>query len=183
MSEKYKVGDSLQPYFITTTIVDWVDLFTRQVYCDIFMDSLLYCSAHKGLLVHAYCLMPSHVHLILSSQGEPLPAIMRDLKKFTSKAFVETIDSQVESRRAWLLKKFAFAAERTRRGVYHKVWQDGFHPMELFSYKIMIQKLDYLHNNPVKAGYVFSPEDWVYSSAGAYAGRVRAERLALQMLL
>lgn len=107
---------------------------------------------------------------------------MRDMKKFTSKAIIKAIAETNESRREWLLIKFAFAAKRINRGVNHKVWQDGFHPIELTSNKLMDQKLDYLHNNPVIEGYVYRAEDWVYSSAGYYSGVDRETEVALQML-
>ena len=184
MSEKYKVGESQIPHFITTTIVDWVDLFTRPVYKDIIIDSLQHCSANKGLIVHAYCVMPSHLHLILSTEEDVLlQDVMRDFKKFTSKQLIKAIEQVGESRKEWMLKKFAFAAKRIRRGVSYKVWQDGFHPVELSTIAIMEQKLEYTHMNPVVEGYVFAGEDWVYSSAAHYAGRIEEQMVALQMLL
>ena len=67
MSEKYKVIDSTVPTFITITVVDWVDLFPRPVYCNILDNSLNYCIKGKGLSVHAYVYMTSHVHLIVSA--------------------------------------------------------------------------------------------------------------------
>ncbi|MGF1637922.1 MAG: hypothetical protein ACFCUU_12675 [Cyclobacteriaceae bacterium] len=81
MSERYKVGDDLNPHFITSTIVDWVDLFTRPIYKDIIIESLKYCHEHKGLRVHAFCIMSSHIHLIVSSVGVQLEHIIRDMKK------------------------------------------------------------------------------------------------------
>lgn len=182
MSEKYKVGENIRPHFVTITTVDWVDVFTRLVYKDIIIDSLNYCIEAKDLGVYAYCIMPSHVHLIVSSDIIPLQAIMRDMKKFTSKSIINAINEGGDSRKEWLLRKFAFAAQRIKRGVNYKVWQDGFHPIELTSNKLMEQKLDYLHNNPVTEGYVYQADYWVYSSAGYYSGRVNESMVALQML-
>ena len=102
-------------------------------------------------------------------------------RKFTSKALVKMIKENGESRREWLLNKFSFAAKRLKRGENYKLWQDGFHPVELTSNKMMDQRLDYLHNNPVVEEYVYSAEQWVYSSAGFYI--LNEENLvALQML-
>jgi putative transposase len=131
MSEKYKVRDFSQIHFITVTIVDWVDLLTRPVYKDIIIDSLKHCQENKGMNLHAYVIMSNHFHAIVSSDKIPLNDIVRDLKKFTSKELISTIQQTNESRSVWLLKKFKFAAERIRRGVNYKVWQDGFHPVEL----------------------------------------------------
>lgn len=73
-------------YFLTLTVVDWVDIFTRPVYKHIIVDSLKYCQAQKGLVVYAWCLMSNHLHLIATNQeGFHLSDILRDFKKFTSK--------------------------------------------------------------------------------------------------
>ncbi len=181
MSEKYKIGESERPHFITTTVIDWVDLFTRPVYKEIIIDSLNFCIENKSLVVYAYCVMPSHIHLIAGSTGEPLNDIIRDFKKFTSKALVKMIKETGESRREWLLNKFSFAAKRLKRGVNYKLWQDGFHPVELTSNKMMDQRLDYLHNNLVVEEYVYLAEQWVYSSAAFYILN-EENRVALQML-
>jgi REP element-mobilizing transposase RayT len=170
MSERYKVGDSSRPHHITLTIIDWVDVFVRPVYKDIIIDSLQYCQNHKGLIVHAFCIMTSHVHLIVSSSKNPLNEIVRDMKKFTTKKLIEALNAEHESRRYWMLKKFQFAAERIKRVNEFKVWKDGFHPVELDTNEMMDQRLEYVHQNPVEAGIVYSAEDYVYSSAAYYAG-------------
>ncbi len=90
MSEKYKFHDPDGIYFVTPTIVDWVDLFTRKEYCQLIIDSLQYCQLKKGLVIHAWCIMPSHLHLIISRTGDfGLSEIMRDFKKHTSKRIVK----------------------------------------------------------------------------------------------
>jgi REP element-mobilizing transposase RayT len=115
MSEKYKVIDSKAPTFITITVVDWVDLFTRPVYCNILDESLNYCIKEKGLSVHAYVYMTSHIHLIVTAFDGELQNIIRDFKKFTSKKLIEAIRQHPESRREWLLQKFNFEAQKTGR--------------------------------------------------------------------
>lgn len=102
MSENFKIGESNRPHFITMTIVDWVDLFTRPVYKDIIIDSLNHCIENKGLILFGYCIMPSHVHIIASSNNVPLNEIIKDFKKFTSKSFVSAIKNDIESRRECL---------------------------------------------------------------------------------
>ena len=91
MSERYKVCDSTKPHFITITVIDWVDVFTRPYYKDIILESLRYCNEQKGLSIHAYCIMTSHVHLIVSSETGKLNDIIRDFKKYTSKELVRVI--------------------------------------------------------------------------------------------
>lgn len=170
MSEKYKAKVPGGLYFITITVVDWVDVLTRPDYKEIIIDSLKHCQKEKGLMVHAYVIMSNHWHAIVSSEEVPLENTIRDLKKFTSKQIVKTINQINESRRIWLLKKFQFAAHRIKRGTNYKVWKDGFHPVHLSSNEMIDQRLDYIHKNPVEEGIVYEPEEYVYSSAKDYAG-------------
>lgn len=170
MSSKYKVRNPEAPHFITATVVDWVDLFTRPVYKHILVESLTYCQNNKGLVIHAYVIMTSHIHLIVSTADQPLENIVRDFKKFTAKELVSAIQEYPESRRVWLLNKFSFAADRIKKGVRHKIWQDGFHPVELATTVMIMHRLEYVHQNPVTEEIVGRPEDYKYSSAMDYAG-------------
>ncbi len=169
MSQKFKANNPEGLYFITSTIVDWVDLFTRPVYKHIIVDSLNFCIAHKGLKIHAWVLMSNHIHLLASSDHD-LPSVMRDFKKFTSKKLSEAMDSAEESRRHWLITKFHFSADRVLRNKEFKIWKDGYHPVELQNNLMIEQKLDYIHNNPVRAEIVALPEQYMYSSAVDYCG-------------
>lgn len=171
MSEKYKIHNPEGMYFLTMTIVHWIDLFTRAELSDVIVASIKHCQKEKGLIVYAWCIMPSHIHLIISSNQEKPSDIIRDLKKFTSKQLVKTIGIVNESRREWLLNAFAKAGQRLNRISKNKVWQDGNRPKELETNHFMQQKLDYIHNNPVEARLVDEPEHYVYSSARDYAGQ------------
>jgi putative transposase len=168
MSERYKFFDPAGMYFVTSTIIGWVDLFTRRESKHIVIDSLKYCQTNKGLQIHAWCLMPSHLHMIISSVGAPLSGILRDFKKFTTSAIINEIKTGPESRHEWMLELFGKAAEQMERVWHYKVWQDGNHPVLLRSKKFINQRLDYLHWNPVEAEIVEKPEDYLYSSARDY---------------
>ena len=171
MSSKYKVKDSEQLYFITITVIDWVDLFIRPKLKHVIIESLLHCQKNKGLRVYAYVIMSSHLHLIVrANNGFKLEDIIRDFKKFTSKELIRTIKEYPESRRVWLLNKFSYAANRIKNNTKYKVWKDGFHPVELSTTEMIEQRLNYIHNNPVKEEIVFNPEEYRYSSAINYAG-------------
>lgn len=168
MSEKYKVRNPEGLYFITCTVIDWVDLLTRPDYKQVIIGSLKHCQKNKGLQVHAFVIMSNHFHAILSSTQTPLNDIIRDLKKFTTKEFIKTIVGINESRRVWLLKKFSFAANRIKRAENYKIWKDGFHPIELTDMEMAWQKLDYIHMNPVKDMIVLEPQHYYFSSAAFY---------------
>ena len=168
MSEKYKVIDSTVPTFITITVVDWVDLFVRPIYCNILDESLNYCIKEKGLSVHAYVYMTSHVHLIVTAFDGELQNVIRDFKKYTSKKLIEAIQEYPESRREWLLRKFSFEAQKSGRAKNYKLWKDGFHPVILDTLEKMEQRVNYIHYNPVEAEIVFNERDYVNSSYRNY---------------
>lgn len=111
------------------------------------------------------------MHLIISAKGKPLESIMRDLKKHLAKTIIRELDLINESRKEWLLRAFVKAGSNLKRVSKYKVWQDGNHPKHLMSSKFMLEKLDYLHYNPVEAEIVDEPEHYLYSSARDYAGR------------
>jgi len=171
MSTKYKVRDNSKPYFITTTIVGWIDIFTKEIQKERLVESLEYCQKEKGLIIYAWCLMSNHLHMICQSSNEEkeLSDIIRDLKTFTSKQIVKTIEENQESRRDWILAFFEKSCEKLKRNQKYKVWQTGFHAEEISTQKFLEQKLDYIHNNPVKAKIVEMPEHYLYSSARNYA--------------
>lgn len=172
MSRKYKIYDQDQLYFVTFTIIEWIDLFTRQIYRDILLESLNFCQKNKGLDLCAYCFMSSHIHLIIGRSGEEnLEDIIRDLKKFTSKKFIETIQNfDDESRRDFLLFNFRKTGNKNINNSVFQIWQQHNHPIELNSKEKIERCLNYIHENPVKAGIVLKPEDYLYSSAINYAG-------------
>lgn len=175
MSERYKYVPSCFPSFITLTIVDWVDLFIRPEYFRILDQSLNYCIENKGLRIHAYVYMTSHLHLIVNSDQGVIPSIIRDFKKYTSKKLIESIREVPESRRVWLLNKFAFEANRGKRAMNYKLWKDGFHPVLLDTSEKLKQKISYIHQNPVSAEYVYHAEDWINSSCLVYMDDFRGE--------
>lgn len=172
MSSKYKIRNNDALHFVTFSVVNWIDVFTRNLYKDLFLDSLRFCQKEKGLLVHAYCIMTNHVHLILAIQEDnSLMETIRDVKKFTSTSLVKAIkDNPKESRKKWMLWMFERAGARNNNNINHQFWQQGYHPIELSDNYMIDQKLDYIHKNPVKAGFVLSPEEYLYSSAKNYAG-------------
>lgn len=170
MSTKYKATMPDKAYFITITCVNWVDIFTRLNHRNTIINSLKYCQKNKGLEIFAYCIMPSHVHLICSADsGKILSDIMRDFKKHTSKELIDNITNEPESRREWVLDLFAKASEHLKREQKYKVWQDGYHAEIIETPKFMYQKLNYIHNNPVVDKIVEKPEDYLFSSARNYA--------------
>jgi REP element-mobilizing transposase RayT len=170
MSEKYKIWDQEKAYFLTLTVVGWIDVFTRKNHKMVIIDALRYCQKEKGLILFGYCLMSSHLHLLARAETNfSLSDILRDFKKYTSKAIIKQIIYEPESRRDWMLEYFRKAGEKLKRITNYKLWQDGNHAEEIYSNGFFEEKLDYIHNNPVKELIVENPEDYFFSSARNYA--------------
>ena len=157
-------------YFVTDTVVDWVDIFTRPTYKHIILDSLRYCQKEKGLIIYAWVLMSNHLHAIVGAEGEhTLSDIWRDFKKFTSKEILRTLKTDPqESRQEWMLNRFEYAGKNDKKIKNYKFWQDGNHAQEIFLNDYFEQKLKYIHQNPVKAELVNRAEDYRYSSGVDY---------------
>ena len=172
MSRNYKFRNPEGVFFVSFAVVEWIDVFTRNKYKNILVDSLEYCQREKGMELFAWCIMTNHVHLIFRDKNGKSPeSILGDFKRFTSKAIVKSIkNNPSESRKEWLLDQFEKAANKSSNVNRHQFWRHDNHPIELWSTKIIIQKLNYLHRNPVAAGLVYKAEDYVYSSAASYAG-------------
>ena len=169
MGRKYKFHDHQKLHFVSFATVNWIDVFTRRVYCDIVVDSLKYCIENKGLELYGWCIMPSHVHLIIGTENGNLSDIIRDLKRHTSKMLLKTISENMhESRREWMMWMFGRAGKRNTNNEQYQFWQQNNHPIELSTAEMFDQRLDYLHYNPVESGAVRNPPDYLFSSAIDY---------------
>ena len=165
----YKIRNQKEIHFITFAVIEWVDIFTRKEYRDLVVESLKFCQKEKGLLLHAWCIMSNHVHLIASAKDETLSDVLRDFKKFTSKQIIKAIlNNESESRNAWMIAIFKEAGQKNSRNTEYQFWRQDNQPKECFSPDFTVQKLNYIHNNPVEAGIVDKPEEYLYSSARDY---------------
>ncbi|RYG03120.1 MAG: transposase [Chitinophagaceae bacterium] len=170
MATRYKFGDSSMPHFITFAVVNWIDVFSRECYKEIIAESLKFCIAEKGLNLHAWIIMSNHVHLVASAKEDAeLFNIIRDLKKYTSKIIIASIESNTqESRKDWMLWMFKRAGAKNSNNKVYQFWQQDNHPIELSTNEMVTQRLNYLHENPVRAGLVTEAQYYKYSSAVDY---------------
>jgi len=184
----YKIRNQAAIHFITFAVVvpiaiGRVDVFTRKDYRDIVLDSIRFCQAEKGLLLHCWCIMSNHVHLIASAKQENLSDVLGHFKKFTSKKIINAIkESKSESRRDWMIRVFEEQGQLNSRNTNYQFWRHDNHPMELYSSAFIVQKMNYIHNNPVEAGIVEKPEHYLYSSAKDYFYTERCGLLDLVFL-
>jgi REP element-mobilizing transposase RayT len=170
MKEGFVIRDQSAPHFITATVIDWIDVFTRKVYKDCVIDALEYSIKNKGMVVFGYVIMSNHIHLVVQAQNNNLSDLIRDFKKFTARTILNEIQTAPESRREWMLERFKKATESHSRNKNYQFWQYGNHAEEVFSLKFLWSKLDYIHLNPVRAGIVEHATDYIYSSASNYSG-------------
>jgi putative transposase len=170
--EGYRIRDQHATHFLTFSVVGWIDLFTRKVYKDILIDSLRYCQKNKGIILNAFVIMSNHLHLIARAiDGFTLSDFSRDFKRHTHKTMMSVIQSEMESRRLWMLHQFAYYASRHSHNENYQIWTNNNHPEELTSSAMTSVKLNYIHQNPVRAGIVSEAEDYIYSSASNYCNR------------
>jgi len=172
MSRKYKFLNPDGLFFVTLTVVNWLDVFVKYSYRDIIVDNLKYCQENKGLLIHSWVIMTNHIHMIISRNKEPkCEEILRDFKKFTTKEIIREIKESNENERNKLfLKVFSEFGSSNSNNVTYQFWIQDNHPIELLTKSMIDQKLDYIHNNPVESGFVFEPHQYPYSSAIDYSG-------------
>ncbi|MBK9485389.1 MAG: transposase [Chitinophagaceae bacterium] len=169
MSSKYKPGEDAIAHFVTFSVVGWIDVFSREIYKEIFVNSLKYCQESKGLTLHAWVIMTNHVHLIISTNTNRIEDIVRDLKKYTSKQIIKAIqENPTESRKEWMLNLFNFAGKSNSNNKQYQFWKQDYHPIELNTADKLKDRLDYLHENPVRSGLVWEPWHYKYSSAIDY---------------
>ena len=165
MSEQYKANTDY-PYFVTFTLNGWVDLFTRSSYCQILLDSLLHCHVSKGLVIHEFVIMSNHAHFIFQHDDARLAAILRDFKSFTAMEIIKALKTdEQESRREWILRLFKYYAKYQKQNTQYSVWKKTSKPIELPDVDRYTRCKEYIHQNPVKAGWVADPAHWLNSSA------------------
>jgi len=172
----YKIRDQNGLYFLTFTVVGWIDLFSRKVYRDILISNMQYCMQEKNLAIGAYVIMTNHMHCIWQQKVGNLSDTLRDFKSYSTKKMMQAIERENESRRNWLQYMFEFYAAPSNKHSEYKMWTGDNHPEEITSEKFLRTKLNYIHENPVRAGFVENPEHYVYSSASNYiSGKGRME--------
>jgi REP element-mobilizing transposase RayT len=162
---RYRFGENEYAYFLTCTIVGWLPVFTRPETVQFLYDSWRFLQESGRLTIYGYVILENHLHLIASS-----PAISKevgDFKSFTARQIVDHLEARNVTT---LLKWLRFLKARHKHDRDYQVWQEGSHPEQIKDEEMMRQKLEYIHGNPVKRGYVDDPTHWRHSSARNYAG-------------
>jgi REP element-mobilizing transposase RayT len=162
---RYKIYESTHPYFITCTVLHWIPIFTRTQSTDILFDSLKFLQKSDNLKITAYVILENHLHMIVSSDD-----ISKTMAKFKSYTAKELINLLQKSNAKTILEQLAFYKKAHKTETTYQVWQEGIQPKLIVDEKMMIDRINYIHNNPIKRGYVEEAKHWRYSSARDYEG-------------
>jgi REP element-mobilizing transposase RayT len=177
MRTRYQILESDSVYFITSTIVEWIPVFTKKEYFEIIVNSLSYCRENKGLKLYAYVILDNHVHLI--STADNLTQTIKDFKSYTAREIIKTAKAD---NKKWLLNQLEFYKKKYKKDSKYQVWQEGYHPQMITREEVFKQKVEYIHNNPVKKGLVEEVDHWIYSSARNYLcgeGRIEIDLIEI----
>jgi REP element-mobilizing transposase RayT len=153
-------------FFVTTTVVNFTTIFRKYKFCDIFISNIKHYRNRYKFVVLGYVIMPSHFHWIVKVNPNygTISDIMRDIKKFTAWQIFDTLDEVKDKK---FIKIFTDAASGLKDQT-KKLWMKRFDDEVIRDQKMFWTKLNYIHNNPVKAGMVNKPESYKYSSARSY---------------
>jgi REP element-mobilizing transposase RayT len=145
------------PEFITVTCMEWTHVLAEDRLKDIVIESLRYLAKEKRVYVYAFVLMSNHFHLIWQMvEDHKREDVQRDFLKYTGQQILKTLRNENSP----LLVKLLVEAKDRK----FQVWERNSLSVSLWSGKVFNQKLEYIHNNPVKAGLCINPEDYKYPS-------------------
>ena len=154
---RYKIYEPSQPHFVTCTILHWIPIFTNQESVSIVINSLKYLQKSDNLKIYAYVILENHLHLVV--QSNDLAKTMAKFKRYTA---IEIIKLLKRKNISTILEQLAFYKKAHKKDREYQLWQEGIQPKQIISHKMMKEKIEYIHNNPVKRGYIDNPVHWRY---------------------
>src|ERR1700733_4197788 len=160
-------------YFLTLNVVDKIDVFVRPAYKQVIADSLNYFIAAHEVVVYAWCLMSSHLHLMIKTEKGTGPAhFEKDFKKHTTPEIIQAIEMEMDFRREWMIQRFEGFSASLRRIEKFQVWQSCSSPLHIDHEQpgMLMDRIEHIHDNPVRERIVDLAESYLYSSARDYAG-------------
>ena len=162
---RYKIKEPTHPHFITCTILHWLPIFTRKESVNIIIECLKFLQQKDNLKIYSYVILENHLHMIISSDN--LHKTMQSFKQWSAKQILELLKKENAKT---ILEQLMFYKKANHKEKTYQVWEEGYQPKLIQDDKMMIQKIKYIHHNPVKRGYVDEAKHWRYSSARDYEG-------------
>jgi REP element-mobilizing transposase RayT len=162
---RYKIYEPTHPHFVTCTVLHWIPIFTRQQSVQILIDCIKFLQDKDALKVYAYVILENHMHMVVSSND--LHKTMQSFKHFTAKQILNMLKKENVKT---ILDQLSFYKKANHTEKTYQVWEEGYQPKLIQNDDMMKIKIDYIHQNPVKRGYVDEAKHWRYSSARDYEG-------------
>jgi REP element-mobilizing transposase RayT len=162
---RYRIFETTYPYFLTSTVVAWLPVFAQPRFVEVVLDSWQFLQRERGVHIFGYVILDNHLHWIAAA--EDLAEQVGRFKSYTARRILDGLE---ESGYRTLLQELRFFKLRHKTDQVRQLWQEGSHPQQLQNAEMLRQKLEYMHDNPVRRGYVDRPEHWRYSSARSYLG-------------
>jgi putative transposase len=163
---RYRIRSPHHPHFFTCTVVNWITLFNDPETVKIILDSWSFLQDQDRLKLYGYVILENHLHFIAESSD--LGKEVANFKSFTASKILALLQ---KNSRTYLLDQLHRSKQHHKHDRIFQVWQEGSHPEMILSDEMLIQKLEYMHFNPVRRGYVDDPSYWRFSSAANYAGK------------
>ena len=162
---RYLITEPDKPHFMTCTVMEWLPVFTRPETMQILIACWQYQREHQGLKLYGYVILENHLHFI--AQAPRLDKCVSSFKSFTARQLIDFLQAHGAKQ---ILNRLQFSKRAHKVDREYQFWQEGIHAEMVFNEDIMREKLKYIHENPLKRGYVNRAEHWCYSSAGHYEG-------------
>lgn len=163
MRSTYQIMENNFPHFITSTVINWIIIFKSPDYFRIILDNFRFYQKKYQIEIIAFVIMPNHLHAICNCPK--LQKAIQYIKSYSAKEIIKQLDSDNEIK---ILEMLSSGKSGYKVKSNYQIWQEGYHPKLVRNSKMLKQKIDYIHYNPVRKGLVEKPEDWEYSSAGFY---------------
>jgi len=163
---RYKIYEPTHPHFLTCTVLHWLPLFTNKESVEIILESFKHLQKSDNLIIFSYVILENHLHLV--AQSDDISKTMQKFKSYTAYELLKLLQKQNAK---ILLEQFAFYKKAHKDHTFYQLWEEGFHPKLIQLEAMMMEKVNYIHHNPVKRGYVYEAKHWRYSSARNYDGQ------------
>ncbi|MCB9033938.1 MAG: transposase [Chitinophagales bacterium] len=149
------------PQFFTATIYKWYPLLKESQVKDIIIESMVFLAQNQRVFIHAFVIMDNHIHIIWKIRTPHLQKnVQRDFLKYTA----QQIKFYLQRKNSEIIE----LCKVNHNDRKYMIWQTNSMSVDLYTEKVYNQKLDYIHNNPIKAKYCEKAEDYIYSSADYY---------------
>lgn len=158
-------------HYLTFVAFRRIPIFKDENICQFFIDALKETKEKHPFKLIGYVIMPDHVHLIVNPLGCDIEIVGKELKGISANKIIKWLK---ENEYFSSLEKLKLTNEKKRNHSF-SVWQKKVKSVDLWSHKFILQKLNYVHLNPIRAELCDHPAKWKWSSYNAYLLKTEME--------